>query len=264
MDDSSECSNNHDMEYRVDELSRRSGVRIDTIRFYQGRGLLPAPRRAGRVALYDERHLERLRRIRRLLGEGLSLALIGRVLESDAGDAGRSDREPLLSALVAEQIGRRTLGRAELAAEAGIPEALIGAAQAAGLVQPIRVGEEERFSEADLAMARAGLELLEAGIPLDALIRLAADHARATQETADRAIALFDEHVRRGGRDVPAGLVTERFRQLLPLATRLVALFFQRTVVARALARLEGSGEDDALREAIAATESARLEVTWR
>lgn len=258
------------MDIRIEELSRRSGVRIDTIRFYQGRGLLPPPRRAGRVALYGEHHLERLRRIRTLLAEGLSLALIGRVLAAEAGSSAeasgaRDGREALLSALVAERVGRRTLSRAELAAEAGIPEALISAAQAAGLVQPIRVGDEERFSEADLAMARAGLELLAAGIPLDALIELATAHARATQETAERAIELFDRHVRRGGDEsVPADVVTERFRQLLPLATRLVALFFQRTIVTRALARLERSGEDEALREAIAATESARLEVTWR
>jgi len=252
------------MEYRVDELARRSGVRVDTIRFYQGRGLLPPPRREGRVALYGEVHLERLHRIRALLDDGLSLALIRRVLDAEARRAAGAG-EPLLSALVAEQVGRRTFTRSELATAAGIPEALIAAARSAGLVQPIQVGGEERYGEADLAMARAGLELLDAGIPLDALLQLAIDHARATRETAERAIELFDRHVRRreqGG--VAAETVTERFRQLLPLATQLVALYFQRTVVSCALARLEDAGESSALREAIAATESSRLEVAWK
>lgn len=253
------------MEYRVEELAARSGVRIDTIRFYQGRGLLPPPRREGRIALYGDGHLARLRRIRELLADGLSLNLIRRVLAAE--DHAAQDREPLLSALVAEQVGGRTLTRAELAAEAGIPEELIGAAQAAGLVQPLRVGDEERFSEADLDMARAGLALLGAGLPLDALIDLAVRHARATRETAERAIDLFDRHVRRRSGEGPgpeAEAVTARFRELLPQATRLVALFFQRTLVSLALERLEGAGEDDALREALAATESARLEVSWK
>ena len=85
------------MELRIEELAARSGVRIDTIRFYQGRGLLPAPRREGRIALYGDAHLARLRRIRELLADGLSLNLIRRVLEAETHAA--RDREPLLSAL---------------------------------------------------------------------------------------------------------------------------------------------------------------------
>lgn len=251
------------MQYRIDELATRSGVRIDTIRFYQGRGLLPPPQRTGRIALYDDAHLERLRRIRDLLADGLSLHLIRRVLEADAHAP--EDREPLLSALVAAQVGRRTLTRAELASEAGIPEALITAAQSAGLVQPIRVGDEERFSEADLDMARSGLALLGAGIPLHELTDLAVQHARATQDVAERAVELFDRHVRhRGTARSEDPVVTAQFRALLPQVTKLVALFFQRTLVSRALERLEGAGESDALREAIAATESGRLDVSWR
>ncbi len=251
------------MQYRIDELAARSGVRIDTIRFYQGRGLLPPPRREGRIALYGDAHLERLRRIRELHADGLSLQWIQRVFEAEAQPA--DPREPLLSALVAEQVGRRTLTRAELAAEAGIPEALITAAQSAGLVQPIRVGSDERYSEADLDMARAGLALLAAGVPLPELIDLAVRHARTTQELAERAIELFDRHVRHhGAQRAEDQAVTEQFRTLLPQVTKLVALFFQRTLVSRALSRLEGAGESDALRAAIAATESARLEVSWR
>lgn len=251
------------MDYRIEDLAARSGLRVDTIRYYQGKGLLLPPRREGRIALYDDAHLERLGRIRALVRDGLSLALIRRVLEAERHRS--PDREPLLSALVAEQVGGRTLTRTELAAEAGIPEALIRAAQAAGLVAPIRVGDEERFGESDLQMARSALALLSAGIPLDALTDLAVQQARATQEIAERAIDLFDRHVRKGGAaDADPEAITAAFRDLLPQATRLVALFFQRTIVSRALARLEGSGERSALQAAIAATESKRLEVAWK
>jgi hypothetical protein len=53
---------------------------------------------------------------------------------------------------------------------------------------------------------------------------------------------------------------------MLPQVTRLVALHFQRTLVARALDRFRDKQEHGALAEALAATESAQLdvEVTWR
>ena len=60
--------------------------------------------------------------------------------------------------------------------------------------------------------------------------------------------------------------ITEAFQRLLPAVTRLVALHFQRTLVSRALARLEGRGESEALRAALSAVEEKRLEVevAWR
>ncbi len=249
------------MDYRVEELAARAGVSVDTIRFYQGRGLLPAPRRQGRVAFYDDAHLGRIRRIRELLDEGFTLALVKRLFEREpSGDA------RLAEALVHEQVGERSLSRARLAAEAGVPEALVAAAQAAGLVTPVSLDGEERFGEADVRMARSALSILEAGFPLQDLLGLAVRHAEEIQALCDRAIDLFDEHLRKPARrdDGGDGDLTARFRELLPEATRLVALHFQRTLVTRALQRLAASGEDEDLRAALAATESARLEVAWR
>jgi DNA-binding transcriptional MerR regulator len=249
------------MDYRVEEIAARVGVAVDTIRFYQVRGLLPRPRRVGRIAFYADAHLERLRRIRTLVDQGFTLAQVKRLLEREGGD----EDQPLLEALVEQHVGERTFSRAELAAEAGIPEGLIAAAEASGLVQPIQIGGEARFSEADREMARSALRILNAGFPLDELLKLAVHHARSVQEVSDRAIDLFDDHVRK-----PAAArgdtreVTEAFRDLLPRVTRLVALHFQRTLVSRALERLAGRGEDDDLRAALAATESSRLEIAWR
>ena len=75
------------MEYRVEQLARSAGISVDTVRFYQSRGLLPGPRREGRVALYAESHLERLRRIRALRQEGFTLAQIHRLVEAPAPEA---------------------------------------------------------------------------------------------------------------------------------------------------------------------------------
>ena len=249
------------MRFRVEELAARAGVRVDTVRFYQARGLLPPPEREGRVAFYGEGHLARLRRIRSLLGQGFRLAQIQQLLEGGEGEAER----PLLQALVREHVGSRTYTRSELAAEAGIPEVLIQAAQGAGLVEPLRLDGEERFSQADLDMARAGLAILNAGLPLQELLGLAMDHARAIQAVTERAIQLFDTHVRKAPeRAGNEAAVSEAFRTLLPQVTRLVALHFQRTLVNRALQRLEESREDEALRAALLAVEASSLEVQWR
>ena len=50
----------------VDELAQRTGVPSSTIRMYQTRGLLPKPRRDGRVGRYGPAHLARLELIGQL------------------------------------------------------------------------------------------------------------------------------------------------------------------------------------------------------
>jgi DNA-binding transcriptional MerR regulator len=265
------------MEYRVSELAQRSGVSVDTIRFYQGRGLIPMPRHSGRYAIYSEEHLARLRRIRQLLDEGFTLAQIRRVLAgSAAGDArsggaeaavpraGPSDARSrkLLAALVEERVGEVTMTRAELAEASGVPEALITAVEQAGLVEPIQVDGQTRFTQADLEMARAAMGVLEVGLPLPELLSLAVAHAQSVQELAERGIDLFDEHVRKAG--VDESVITRAFQELLPQVTRLVALHLQKTIVARALDRLRASGDSESYEHALAATQSGRLEVRWR
>jgi DNA-binding transcriptional MerR regulator len=251
------------VDYRVEQLAAAARVPVDTLRFYQARGLLPAPRREGRIAIYDDAHLERLRRIRSLQQQGFTLSQIQRVLESSVLDA----QEPLLAALIEESIGERTLSREELGVEAGMPEGLVLAAESAGLFEPVIVNGEPRFSEADLAMARAGLSLLEAGFPLQELMNLATRHARSVQSACDAAIDLFDDHIRKGVSATDDGkAATHIFKELLPQVTRLVAIHFQRTLVNRALNRLRGKSEHRALIAALDESESARLEVevTWR
>jgi len=253
------------MNYRVEELAAAAGVRVDTVRFYQGKGLLPAPRREGRLAIYGQSHLERLRRVRELIGDGFTLAQIGRLLESEQLGS-RTHGEVLLAALVAETVGERTLSRAELAAESQVPDDVLGAACAAGLIEPIVVAGEERFTRSDAEMARAGLAILGRGLPLQELLALAVDHSANVESIADRAIELFDEHVieRAGESEASGDAVADAFRSLLPQVARLVALHFQRTLINRALERLRGAGNREALERALEATGAAHLEVSWR
>ena len=258
------------MEYRVAQLAEAAGVGIDTVRFYQSRGLIPAPARRGRYAIYAELHLERIRRIRSLLDAGFSLAQIRRLIEVEAAAADASsspEDQGLLEALAARSVGEGTVTRAELSAETGVPEALVASVIEAGLIQPVEIQGEERFPRQDLEMVSAALEILGMGLPLDRLLELAALHAANVDRLAEQAIDLFDDHVRkpaatRDGDDDED--VRRTFERLLPRTTQIVALHFQRTVVTRALARLRGRGEESALERALDATQKARLEVQWR
>lgn len=60
-------------EYRMEELAKEAGITVRTLRFYRERGLIPPPRREGRIAWYDDHHLARLRTIAGLLERGHTL-----------------------------------------------------------------------------------------------------------------------------------------------------------------------------------------------
>ncbi|WP_244233574.1 MerR family transcriptional regulator, partial [Pseudomonas aeruginosa] len=67
-------------EYSVDELARAAGSSVRNVRAYQDRGLLPPPERRGRVGVYFDSHLKRLRLISQLLERGYSSANIKELL----------------------------------------------------------------------------------------------------------------------------------------------------------------------------------------
>jgi len=251
------------MEYRVEEIARAAGVSVDTVRFYQSRGLLPPPERRGRAAIYSDRHLDLLRRIRALNRQGLTLEAVGRLLAEPS--ASSDIKESLLGAL-AEAEGEPTLTRADLARRAGIPEFLLESGEQAGLLRPLEIEGEARYTESDLHAVEAATLLLQSGFPLEELLPLARDHAAHTQEVTDRAIELFDRYVRKAGesgQQPSRDAVARTFRELLPAVTTLVALHFERTLTQRARARLARAGEDDALEAALASTQGARLKLSW-
>jgi DNA-binding transcriptional MerR regulator len=249
------------VDYRIEELAEAAAVPIDTIRYYQAQGLLERPRRAGRHVLYSQRHLARLRRIRALQADGLSLQVIRRLVQ---GRGGKTEAA-LIRALSKEQ-GARQLDRKALAAESGVPEALLKAVEEAGLVEPMRVGSKARYGDVDVQIARLALSLLREGFPLTDLLALGISHADHVREITDRAGELFDRWVRRdrSGDERPAKEVVAAFQRLLPAVTALVAHHFQRTLVARALDRLARAGDEVGLKHALAAANSGRLEIAWR
>ncbi|MEZ0363823.1 MerR family transcriptional regulator [Mycobacterium sp. pUA109] len=67
-------------QYRTDELARLAGTTTRNIRVYRDRGLLPPPRRAGRLAFFDDTHLTRLRLISSMLARGYTIANLRELL----------------------------------------------------------------------------------------------------------------------------------------------------------------------------------------
>jgi MerR family mercuric resistance operon transcriptional regulator len=65
-------------------LAQRAGVGVETVRYYERRGLLTRPERAGRRR-YTEDSVRRLALIRRAKGLGFTLAEIGELLDKAEG-----------------------------------------------------------------------------------------------------------------------------------------------------------------------------------
>lgn len=228
-------------EYRIEDLAREGGTTVRNVRAYQDRGLLPRPRRAGRVSLYDGGHLARLRLIGQLLERGYSLVSIKELL--DAWDNGRSLGGVL--GLVAEvtgpwsdeEPGRMT--RAELTGMFGglsDPVVIAGAVQF-GLLEP----EDDSLtlfrvpSPRELAVCA---ELHAAGVPVHAVL----DHLRALRADMERVAGsfmqltetyLWQHYLKDSSLEEEAPEMAELIRRLRPLAQRAVD-----SELARAMRRL--------------------------
>ncbi|HEY7659717.1 MAG TPA: MerR family transcriptional regulator [Actinomycetota bacterium] len=232
------------MEYRVEQLAAACDVSVDTIRYYQTRGLVPAPERRGRIAWYDERHVERIHRVRALRAKGLTLTAIERVLD-DGPVRPDADLAKAVAAARGESPADELLTLEEFANRSGVPASLIQAVEREGIELGRRDDGEERYTAADIDMVRGALRLLEYGLPLGELLALARDANRAMVQLAERAVELFDEHIRRPIRDTAeseeaaADQLVEAFDVLLPAVTTLVANHFRRVLLAEAEGRLE-------------------------
>ena len=98
----------------IARLGAAAGVGVETVRYYQRRGLLPVPASLGAVRRYDENDLKRLRFIRRAQNAGFTLEEISELLALDrTGDRARvralaGERLAALDARIAELEGARS------------------------------------------------------------------------------------------------------------------------------------------------------------
>jgi DNA-binding transcriptional MerR regulator len=69
-------------EYRIDDLARLAGTTTRNIRVYRDRGLLHPPLRVGRIALFNDTHLTRLRLITSMLDRSYNIAHVHEMLSA--------------------------------------------------------------------------------------------------------------------------------------------------------------------------------------
>ncbi len=211
--------------FRVEELATATGLAVDTIRYYQTKGLLEPPGRVGRVAVYNEAHKTRVETIRQLAAAGFTLSQIKQLVEGA--------QDEILGALAGSD---QTLSLSELAVAAGVDPQVVTLAVQADLLIPARstatgtAGDGEvRFARDAVRLVRTARDLIESGIPLTDLVHLATQHASNVEAVADQAINLFSRHIGSGdGDDLVA-----TYRRLMAQTTKLVAQHFHNTLVER-------------------------------
>jgi DNA-binding transcriptional MerR regulator len=239
--------------YRVEQLATACEVSVDTVRYYQARGLLPQPDKEGRVAWYRAEHADRIREIRALQRQGLTLAAIRRVVDGELGPADTG----LAAAVAAERVETvdgELMSLDAFASASGVPASLIQAVEREGIRIGSDVDGETRYTPGDIEVVRTALRLLEFGLPLGDLLSLARDADEAMRGLADRAVELFDEHVRKPIRDTAPDAddasvrMVEAFQELLPAVTLLVSHHFRRVLLEVAEEHIEAPGKPSSAR----------------
>ncbi|MGP4004364.1 MerR family transcriptional regulator [Streptomyces sp. 8N706] len=176
-------------------MAEKAGITVRTLRFYRERKLLPAPRREGRIAWYNDHHLARLRTIGALLDRGHTLGGIAELLA--AFENGRDVGELLglenpLGAPWSEETPVR-LTPEELAdyfADDVTPENL---AEALGLGYVAVDGDD--LVHVSRRLLEASSALVDLGIPLAAVLAAARRVRAHTDALADVFTGLLRTHV---------------------------------------------------------------------
>lgn len=226
-------ANDGKREYRTAELAAEAGITVRTLRFYRERGLLPAPRREGRIAWYGEPHLARLRTVAALLERGHTL---GGIAELIAAFEGGHDVAQLLGAAWTESESEETSVR--LTPEE-LADHFAGEVTPENLAAALDIGylavDGEQIVHISSRLLDAATALVRAGIPLSAVLTA----AREVRAHADALAGMFARLVRE--HTDPASADGELTR-LRPLARTVVDAEFSLAMDRR----LRGSGARDA------------------
>ncbi len=210
--------------YTIDELAAKTRVPSRTIRFYQSKGALQAPEIRGRVAYYNDAHVERLELIAKLHDRGLRIDAIGDLVKRI--DRGELDLAEWLGVEAEMQTPwasdqPRTVSESELYELAGSKRpGLLAALTHAKIVE--RRGPDVYLVRSPALLATA-MKLEAAGVDLDT----AADGANVLRKHLGRAVGdlidLFTSRVKDGALDVSeSGKLVETLRGAGPEAVRVL------------------------------------------
>lgn len=184
-------------EFVVEELSRRTGITVRSLRSYQSRKLLPPPAVRGRTGYYDERHVARIELIKDLQSEGFKLDSIARMLDQ----GGRSDADLLRftrsvksmfggsegSFTTVQELARR-FGVSERAAEP-----VVTRAEKLGLLREISDGTYEELAPRLLSAGEHAVKTL--GLSADEALEVVSTLRKHSEGVARLYLQLFVDRV---------------------------------------------------------------------
>ncbi|GAA3961839.1 MerR family transcriptional regulator [Actinomadura viridis] len=226
-------------EYRIGELAQAAGLPVRTLRYYQERKLLPPPRRVGRIGLYSDDHLARLRVIGDLLDRGHTLEGIRELLS--AWERGQ-DIEAVLGVekVVTTPWSTETtvtMTRDEMAAlfPGEIGPDVVERAVRLGLIEV----DGDRVTHWSRRQLEATVALVRAGVPLEEVLAAGQALQRGMDEVASMFVRLISTHVLGGpaGRDL--GELTDVLDRLRPGAQVAVEAAFTRAMDRQVRAELD-------------------------
>ncbi|WP_456698317.1 MerR family transcriptional regulator [Aeromicrobium sp. P5_D10] len=177
-------------EFTVDELASRAQMTVRNVRAYASRGLIDAPRLAGRTGYYNREHLQRLQLIRQLLERGFTLGAVEKaILNAPHNTAGHT--LDLMTILDQDEVGEaEIMTREHLAALAGVErdDALIEAMVGLGLVEKL---DGSRLRLLEPAVVRAGVSAVKLGLAPETVITvfpILQSHLRTIADTFVREV----------------------------------------------------------------------------
>jgi DNA-binding transcriptional MerR regulator len=211
----------------VDELADRVGLSVRTVRFYAGRGLLPPPERQGRNGYYNAEHIARLELVRELQAHGFTLAAIERYLERIPDDATPQDialHRTLLAPWMPDLA--ETADRDDLRRRAGreLSEEDLDILASLGIVQPTADADVFRVAP---ALVGLGVELLELGMPRDAVVAAQKVFTAHGQAVAEELTEIFRTQLWPHFRDQEPERIQQVVERFKPISVQALVLAYE-------------------------------------
>ncbi|TWG93221.1 DNA-binding transcriptional MerR regulator [Nocardioides sp. J9] len=183
----------------LEELTRRTGLSVRTVRFYTSRGLVPPPIRRGRSGYYSAEHVARIELVLELQSHGFTLSAIERYVAGIPDDATPEDIALARTMLAPWQSDLPVeMDRSQLEQKAGreLSDDDVATLQALGVIR-IR-GSKYLVATNQLAI---GVRLIELGFPREVAVAAAAVYQEHGEQMAkelydvvnDKLAPLYDD-----------------------------------------------------------------------
>lgn len=199
----------------MDELARAADTTVRNVRAYQDRGLLAPPLKRGRVGIYNQDHLERLRLIGQLLARGYTLGNIQELIK--AVESGHDIRQllGLMSAIASPWSSQKpkhyNLAQLALLFGGKVHKPVLETALQLGLLQADGIG----YKSNNPNILQLGVEITKAGLPLGRLLELFVEVRTELNRLTDKAVALFVDVLDKYGDALPPAEDMQKLAKLL-------------------------------------------------